>query len=95
MKRVTITLPDDMADALNREARRQGTSASAVAREALAARLWLGGCQARPLPFAALGRSGERDTARRVGELVDGAWEVHATGSTRARPCSSGSDDRS
>jgi predicted transcriptional regulator len=74
MKRVTITLPDDMAKALDRDARRQGASVSAVVREALAARLRPRGDQVRPLPFAALGRSGERDTARRVDAVVGAEW---------------------
>ena len=84
MKRVTITLPDDMAQALDREARRQATSASAVVRVALAARLGLGDAQVRPLPFAALGRSGERDTAHRVEEIVGAAWDAEADGGVQA-----------
>jgi len=75
MKRVSITLPDDMAQALDREARRLGISASAVVREALAMRLRLRGDQMRPLPFAALGRSGERDMARRVDAVLDAEWD--------------------
>lgn len=80
MKRTTISLPDDMAQALDREARRQGTSVSAVAREALAERLRLRAGQVRDLPFAALGRSGTRDTARRADEILDAEW---GTGSGR------------
>jgi predicted transcriptional regulator len=76
MKRTTISLPDDMAQALNREARRQGTSASAVAREALAERLRMRAGQVRDLPFAALGRSGERDTARRAEEIIAAEWDA-------------------
>lgn len=78
MRLVTITLADDMAQALDREAGRQGTSASAVMREALAARLRLGGGQVRLLPFAALGRSGECDTARRADAIIDAEWGVEA-----------------
>lgn len=74
MKRTTISLPDDMAQALDREARRQGTSVSAVAREALAERLRLRAGQVRDLPFAALGHSGTRDTARRADEILDEEW---------------------
>jgi Ribbon-helix-helix protein, copG family len=80
MKRVTITLPDDMAQALDREARRQGTSASAVVREALEVRLRLGDGRVWPLPFAALGRSGKRDTAQRVEEIVGAAWDAETDG---------------
>lgn len=74
MKRITLSLPDDMAQALELEARRQGTSVSAVAREALADRLHLRAGQVRDLPFAALGRSGTRDTARRADEILDAEW---------------------
>jgi hypothetical protein len=84
MKRVTITLPDDMAQALDREARRQEASASAVVREALAVRLRLRGDQVRPLPFAALGRSGGRDTAHRVDAVVGAEWAAEADGGVPA-----------
>jgi predicted transcriptional regulator len=76
MRRTTISLPDDMAQALAREARRQGTSVSAVAREALTERLRLRAGQTRDLPFAALGRSGERDTAHRAEEILDAEWNA-------------------
>lgn len=76
MRRTTISLPDDMARALDREARRQGTSASAVAREALAERLHLRAGEARQLPFAALGRSGAHDTARRAEEILAAEWDA-------------------
>jgi predicted transcriptional regulator len=39
MKRTTISLPDDLAAALGREAARRRTSVSQVAREAIEARL--------------------------------------------------------
>jgi hypothetical protein len=84
MKHVSITLPDDMAQALDREARRLGISASAVVREALAMRLRLCGDQVRPYPFAALGRSGERDTARRVDAILDTEWDGQADGGVPA-----------
>lgn len=76
MKRTTITIPDDMAKALHREARRRGTSVSAVAREALAERLHLRTGEVRDLPFAGLGRSGERDTARRAEEILAEEWDA-------------------
>lgn len=76
MKRTTISLPDDMAKALDREARRRGTSVSAIAREALADRLHLRVGQARELPFVGLGRSGTRDTARRAEEVLAEEWDA-------------------
>lgn len=71
---MTTSLPDDMAQALEREARRRGTSVSAVAREALAELLRLRAGQVRDRPFAALGRSGTRDTARRADDVLNEEW---------------------
>ncbi|HEY6399325.1 MAG TPA: CopG family transcriptional regulator [Solirubrobacteraceae bacterium] len=73
MRRTTISLPEELALAAEREARRRSTSVSEVAREALAAHLGLGG-EARVLPFVNLGRSGSRDTARRMEELMHKEW---------------------
>jgi predicted transcriptional regulator len=76
MRRTSISLPDDMAKALEREARRRGTSVSAIAREALADRLHLRAGEGRDLPFVALGRSGTRDTARRAEEILAEEWDA-------------------
>ncbi len=75
MKRTTLSLPDDLAQALNREAKRRSTSASAVARDALAEHLHLVPGNARPLPFAALGRSGHKTTARDMEQLLEREWD--------------------
>jgi hypothetical protein len=48
-------------------------SVSEVTREALAAHLGIGGAR-RPLPFANLGRSGTRHTARGVEDLLAKEW---------------------
>jgi plasmid stability protein len=74
MQRTTLSLPDDVADALRREARRRHTSASAVARDAIAAHLRLLPAQARPVPFAAVGRSGQRNVARDMEQLLAREW---------------------
>lgn len=75
MKRTTISLPDDLALALERETRRRRTSASAVAREALSRYLGLPeNGEPRKLPFAALGRSGHSDTAERAEEILAEEW---------------------
>ena len=74
MRRTTITLPEDMAVALAREARRRAVSASQVIREALAGHLGLGADAPRDLPFAGLGRSGQRTTARDMEELIRSEW---------------------
>lgn len=69
-------MPKDMARALAREARRRGTSVSAVAREAVAEKLGLNSGEGRELPFVGLGRSGKRDTARRADEILAEEWRV-------------------
>lgn len=73
MKRTTITLPDDLSTLLEREAQRVGTSASEIARRALAAYLGQTG-DTRVLPFAALGRSGHRNTARDFEQILADEW---------------------
>ncbi len=76
MKRTSISLPEEIANALDREARRRGTSVSAIAREALADRLHLRVGEVRDLPFVGLGRSGARDTARRAEEVLAEEWDA-------------------
>jgi len=65
-------LPDSLAAALAREARRRRVSVSQIAREALEARL--GGATRRRLPFVGLGRSGYRTTARDLDALLEAEW---------------------
>ncbi len=74
MKRTTISLPDDLAAALEREARRRRVPVSLVAREALEARLGRTATARRDLPFAALGRSGHHSTARDFEEILEVEW---------------------
>ena len=62
MKRTTISLPDDLAAALEREAARRRVSVSQVAREAIETRLGLeDGEGPRELPFAGLFADGGLD----------------------------------
>jgi len=71
MTRTTITLPDDVASALKREARRRHTSVSAIAREALADRLGLAGAK-REVPFAGIvSDSDPRHAAAQMEENLD------------------------
>jgi predicted transcriptional regulator len=71
MKRTTKSLPDEVADALEREARRRAVPASAIARDALAGHLGLGeASERRRLAFAAVGRSGKSTTARDIEDLL-------------------------
>ncbi|MHB8468476.1 MAG: ribbon-helix-helix domain-containing protein [Gaiellaceae bacterium] len=78
MKRTTISLPDDLAGALAREARRRNRPVSEIARAALARYLGLAADEPRTLPFAALGRSGHRTTAREMEELLAREWDDKA-----------------
>lgn len=79
MRRTTISLSDDLADALEREARRRSVPASAIARDALSAYLGIGRAdEQRELPFAALGRSGQRTTGRDMEELLEREWNPDA-----------------
>ena len=78
MKRTTLSLPDDLAQALAREAKRRSTSVSAVARDALAEHLHLVPGNARPVPFAGLGRSGHKTTARDMERLLEREWNDEA-----------------
>jgi metal-responsive CopG/Arc/MetJ family transcriptional regulator len=79
MRRTTVSLPDELADALEREARRRSVSNSAVVRDALAVYLGVGDSNdRRPLPFAAVGASGHRTTARDMEELLSAEWTGRA-----------------
>ena len=58
MKRTTISLPDDLAARVEREAKRRRVSVSQVTREALESRFGSPG-RRRKLPFVVLERSGK------------------------------------
>ena len=79
MKRITISIPDDLADALERESRREHKSVSEIARGAIEARLRpfpiVNG--KRVIPFAGVGRSkGDRSIARDAEEILAEEWTV-------------------
>ena len=59
MRRTTISLPDDLAAALEREAHRRRVPVSQVAREAIEARLGWDAGAAREIPFIGMFESGE------------------------------------
>jgi hypothetical protein len=79
MKRITISLPDDLAAALERESQRERMSVSEIARKAIEAKL-------RPLPivdgkrqipFIGIGRSkGDGNIARDMEEIMASEWTV-------------------
>ncbi|MEO7119298.1 MAG: ribbon-helix-helix protein, CopG family [Candidatus Limnocylindrales bacterium] len=74
MKRTTISMPDDLAAAVEREAARRRIPVSQLAREALEARLGRSTSDRRELPFVAIGRSGHRTTARDIDAILDTDW---------------------
>ena len=76
MKRTTVVLTDQLATLLELERRRQNLSAAGVVRRALEAYLLGDATGTERLPFVSLGRSGQRDTARRIDEILAGEWTV-------------------
>jgi hypothetical protein len=77
MKRTTISLPDALAAALNREARRRRVPVSQIAREAIEARLGRSKRARRRLPFIGIARGGDRTTARDAEEVLAREWADH------------------
>ena len=67
MRRTTVKLPDELDARLRHEAARRGTTVSEVTREAIESHL--GGRQRR-LIAAKAGRSGRKNTARRIEEIL-------------------------
>lgn len=74
MKRTTISLPDDLAAALEREATRRRVPVSQVAREAIEVRLGWADEGPRDLPFIGMGDSGRTDTSQRIDEILAEEW---------------------
>ena len=74
MKRTTISLPDDLAAALDREAARRRVPVSQVAREAIEARLGMAGDGPREVSFIGIARSGYTTTSMDIEELLAAEW---------------------
>jgi hypothetical protein len=72
MKRTTITLPDDLAGVLEREARRRHTSVSEVVRIALTSHFKLD--KPRELPFANLYHGGHTNAAADLEDVLAKEW---------------------
>jgi predicted transcriptional regulator len=68
MKRTTVKLPDELDARLRHEAARRQTTVADITREAIERHL--GGRVRRKLIAAKAGRSGSRDTARRIEEII-------------------------
>ncbi len=71
MKRTTIAITDDLALALEVEAKRTGNSVSAIARRALEEHLSITKGHPRKLGFAALAGSGPSNTGERIEALLE------------------------
>lgn len=70
--RTTITLPDDLARDLKREAQRRRVSIAHIAREAVQEHI--AAAAAKPVAFIGIGSSGKHDTARRAEEILAHEW---------------------
>jgi predicted DNA-binding protein len=68
MKRTTVKLPNKLDARLRHEAARRGVTIGEVTREAIEAHL--GPDKRRRLIAAKAGRSGRRDTAQRIEEII-------------------------
>ncbi|HXB66173.1 MAG TPA: CopG family transcriptional regulator [Solirubrobacteraceae bacterium] len=72
MRRATISLPEELAWDIEREAQRRRVSVSEIARDAL--REHLDRRTAGGLPFIGIGHSGTHDTARHAEEILTHEW---------------------
>lgn len=79
MKRTTISLPDDLAAALQREAHRRRLPVSQIAREAIEARLGRDKGDRKSLSFVGIGDSGETDVSERIDEILAAEWPAYIT----------------
>jgi predicted transcriptional regulator len=68
MKRTTVKLPEDLDARLRHEASVRGKTIAEITREAIESHLGAG--PRRRLLAAKAGRSGRRDTARRIEEII-------------------------
>jgi hypothetical protein len=78
VKRITVSVPDDLALRLRHEARRRRVSVAEVVREAVEQHL--PAAEGQPLSFFAIGEGGPPDASERVDEFVDEAMKRHRKG---------------
>lgn len=74
MKRTTISWPEEIADAVAREARRRRTSVSEVVREIIDEHFGVSCRRPREISFAAVGASSEGDISERFDEILAKEW---------------------
>ncbi len=74
MHRITLSMPEDLADLLKREAHKKRESVSKVACRAIDRYLRGDATQPTELPFAGIGGSGLRHTARDAEKILAADW---------------------
>lgn len=74
MRRTTVTIPDDVAEILAREARRRDTSVSALVREFIEEGLDLTQDRPRAIPWAGLFDDAEMVPARHLDDELKRHW---------------------
>jgi Arc/MetJ-type ribon-helix-helix transcriptional regulator len=74
MKRTAVVLPDEIASRLDLEARQRHVSVAEVVRRALSTYLLGEASNQGQVLLAALGRSGQDDTARNAEEILEREW---------------------
>ena len=73
MRRTTVKLPEDLDARLRHEAKRRGTTVSALTREAVEAHLATSS-ERRRLIAAGAGHSGRTDVSERIEEILREEW---------------------
>jgi Arc/MetJ-type ribon-helix-helix transcriptional regulator len=77
MKRITISLPEDLVAALERESRRERASVSEIARKAIEERLGRSPGTEKHLPFIGIGSSdGKGPYARDMEDVLREEWTI-------------------
>lgn len=74
MKRTTISLPDDLSELLDDEARRLSISVSAVVRQLITERLVGSAERPREIPWAGILDDPDAPPARELEEFLDREW---------------------
>jgi Arc/MetJ-type ribon-helix-helix transcriptional regulator len=74
MKRITVSLPDDLADEIVRASRIHRKSVSEIVRKSLSKDFEVDATKPRKVPFASLGASGRRWDARNLDDELNKSW---------------------
>ncbi len=74
MKRITVSLPDDLADTIARESRIRRKSVSEIVRKSLSKDFEADESQPRKVPFVGIGASGRKWDARNLDDELARTW---------------------